>query len=252
MQEADDFFRLRTSLELATSLHTAIQAHQTPVLKSAATTTMTAMQALQAYHVYARAQFHVAGGTESNAADALYGLARLQPPLATAGGKSDETAVGARVMTLLQAALAISPQHAESLNELGVVFARYNRLDEANSMFVRALDVRQTPETWHNLATVLERQGRTQDAAQARARAEQALQGRNTLVLVGGDDSLPQVRWVDPAEFSAMEPPLWQNEFTAPAGTTPAPAASTPVRKTEEDSKGLFNAFKQKFASRKP
>ncbi len=252
LEEADDFYRIRASLDVTSGLDAAIQAHQTTVLKTVANASITPIQALQSYHAFALQHLSQSGSQDPHAAAALYGLARLQPALSLARANDQETAMGARVMTLLQAALQIDPEHYESLNELGVVFARYDRLDDAANMFRRALNIQQAPETWHNLATVLERQGQPEQAAQAKARFLQAKESSDKLILVGNDVSLPQVRWVSPAEFSSSEGPLWSNEVSQPDSALPAAQAIVaPVTKPTSEKKGVLSAIRERFSNKK-
>jgi tetratricopeptide (TPR) repeat protein len=219
LHEAEDFYRLMSSLNPTHDLARVIETHRTTVLSSAAPDRLTPPIAVQAYHAFARRSFVQAlsdsggatgatsGGRAGLAADGLYGLARIQHSLVASSRNRPDSAATANSITLLQAALAIAPRHAESANELGVLMARLGRNEEASQLFEQALAVKPSAELWHNYAAVLSQLGKESEATAARQQHErlQAAATRSGTTR-GTAANAPDIRWVSLEEFAEAGP----------------------------------------------
>jgi len=265
LEEADDFLGSSSSLlDPQPDLAALCAAHSTPVLKQVDVSGMMPTVAMQHYYAYAQQQLIEAGGNEPAVSMALYGLGRLQPALVH-GPQDDASMRGPKAMVLHQAALAVDERNYRAANELGVLFARYGQLEEAENALKHSLAVSPQPETWHNLATIYRRQGRSLEAEQA----------RNEYGLLAGQSALrspaaagspaagmaASVRWVDPQSFAATS-----NEGRLAGlsmhgtGERPQPAAAAPVgnptmpREAEQPNDGgsWFSMFKPHRSSGEP
>jgi tetratricopeptide (TPR) repeat protein len=220
LEEAGDFQPTGTRLEAQLNLPQIVSTHRTPALKQEDLTNWTAMGALQRYHAYAEQQLTRAGGREMSAADALYGLARIQPHLASPA--SDQAArSGPVAMSLYQAALTVEPQHYLAANELGALFARYGQWPEAREALRHAVAVRpDCPVLWENLARVHEQLGE-------RDLAELALHEWQVAVRYSSQPQTPapQVQWVDAGTFAALSRDRQDAPNAAPLAATEPDAA---------------------------
>jgi len=156
-----------------------------------------------------RNRYHEAAELLANAVDgqreaarALCTLGRLQT-MPRAALDQDQRLTGPRAMALHLAAVRTDPQNTQAAHELGTLFAFYGQLDQA-AFWLRRSTVNSThPESWENLATVLDRQGNPTDANAARTRARD-LQEVAGVADANGD---PAVNWVDPASFARVGGP---------------------------------------------
>ena len=197
LSEAEDFLAAARAMGgTARSLETIVQSHQTPILHGEPLEELAPSHAVARYLSYAQEQLAAAAGDMQPAASALYALGKLEMSAATDIG-SLETA---RAAVYLQAALIVNPQHALAANELGVLFARHGRLDEAKAALSHTLGIASLPAAWRNLSIVhrglgeMELAGKAerqwQEAASAQSQAGAAIPGA------------PAVEWVDPATFA--------------------------------------------------
>ena len=168
MKEAEDFVKSSSAIDATLDWEQIIAGHRTPVLRHASHEQLTSVKAMQAYFAYAADQLAEALRGAPQVADALYGLGRLQPMLAK-GSAAAPKLRSARAIVYYQVALSLEPKHALAANELGVLFARLGRWNEAKSALLRAVSTRPTPEMWHNLATVHRRLGEERLAELAQA-----------------------------------------------------------------------------------
>lgn len=80
---------------------------------------------------------------------------------------------------LLQRAIAVCPDHADSYESLGVIFGRHHRYDEAIALMQRLLDVDPSSIMAHtNLSLYYNRQGRIEDAEREAGEALRAKMDR--------------------------------------------------------------------------
>ena len=200
LKEAADFRPSGASLEANLDLGRLITSHRTPLLHDQDTSKLSPLAALQAYHAYAEQQLAIAGGHELTAADALYGLAKLQPHLDVAGANQDSYD-GPVAMSYYQAALLIYPDHYLAANELGVLFARFGQLKDAREVLRFAASVNpDCAETWLNLARIHEKLGES-DLAKLAHEEWRSLSG-TAAPPDPAATGRPQVQWVTPDELS--------------------------------------------------
>lgn len=172
------------------------------------------------------------------ASKALCTLGRLQTmPRAALEQEDDRRFTGPRSMALHLAAVRVDPANTEAAHELGTLFAQYGQLDQAVYWLRRSTVNSIHPESWDNLATVLDQQGRTADARTARARARELEIAAKPAVA----NDRPAVNWVDPAAFSQVggsdvagsgpvQPALGQVPVVETPAATEKPRAAWPRR----------------------
>ncbi len=154
---------------------------------------------MQHYHAYAEQQLSQAGGQEMAAADALYGLARLQPYLKS-NTQDPHSRSGPIAMSLYRSALTIQPQHYLAANELGTLFVRYGQWQEARQVFRQAVSVRpDCPVLWENLARIHDQLGERDLAQLALHEWQVARHWTGSSVT---DSRAPPVEWLDAATFA--------------------------------------------------
>jgi tetratricopeptide (TPR) repeat protein len=202
LEESSDFRPSGSQLEGNLNLVNILQTHQTPVLKQVDPASLTPLSAARAYHGYAERQLALAAGEELVAADAYYGLAKLQNHL-DVGRPDRDRHNGPIAMSYYQAALIVYPEHYLAANELGVLFARFGQLEDAREVLRFALTLnRDAPELWLNLSRVHERLGEADLAERAEGEYRHAAQLANR--------SMPEhanrgaVEWLDAASFSRV------------------------------------------------
>jgi tetratricopeptide (TPR) repeat protein len=199
LEEAGDFQPRGTRLEAELDLAAVVSTHRTSILQTGDLDGWTAVSAMQYYHAYAEQQLRQAGGQEMAAADALYGLARLQPYLRT-NTNDPHSRSGPIAMSLYRSALDIQPDHYLAANELGTLFVQYGQWQEARDVFQHAVRIRpECPILWENLARIHDQLGERDLAQLALHEWQVALRWTET---PAKNSRSPQVRWVDPATFA--------------------------------------------------
>lgn len=202
LEESNDFRPSGSQLEGNLNLVNILQTHQTPVLKQVDPASITPLSAARAYHAYAERQLAFAVGEELVAADAYYGLAKLQSHL-DVGRPDRERHNGPIAMSYYQAALIAYPEHYLAANELGVMFARFGQLEDAREVLRFALTLHQeSPELWLNLSRVHERLGESDLAERAHGEYQHAAQlASRSAPARGGRGG---VEWMDPDSFARV------------------------------------------------
>jgi tetratricopeptide (TPR) repeat protein len=209
-----------------------IQSHQTPVLKNVDSSTLTPLAAASAYHAYAEKQLAVAAGEELVAADAYYGLAKLQSHL-DVGRPDRDRHNGPVAMSFYQAALIAFPEHYLAANELGVLFARFGQLQDARDVLRFALTLNpRSPELWLNLSRVHERLGEADLAKRAQGEYEHAMQLANRSASDLASRNHPSVQWLDPADFARVGGDRESLLASDPRGASTAPREGTSSSET--------------------
>ncbi|MFO0912498.1 MAG: tetratricopeptide repeat protein [Pirellulales bacterium] len=220
--EADHFNAALNNPVATTNVRALIDAHQTPVLKNYQGSEIPALFALQQYYEFAESQLTVAMGREPGASEALFGLARVYLIQATEG---DEAAVVAKAIALFQVALAADPSNYRAANELGVLFARCGRTEQARQVLEHGVSISDEPEIWKNLAVIYERLGDTERSRQATARSEQTRESRSS----AANPLVSQVKWVDPNTFSQSPGHGFVSDPAPPANATANADAARPA-----------------------
>jgi hypothetical protein len=171
------------------------------------------------------------------ASRALCTLGRLQT-MPQSALEQNQKFSAPRAMSLHLAAVRTDPQNSEAAHELGTLFAQYEQLQQAE-FWLKRCTVRTThPESWDNLAAVLDKQGKTAEAATARARARQL----ETAVQASSSGDRPAVNWVDPATFAAIS--------GSDAGNGPIELTSAKVAESRTDSKASQEAARTGWTGR--
>jgi hypothetical protein len=204
LDEAQDFRPDGSRLEADLDLERLVQSHHTPALRQADPRSLTPLVAIQTYHDYAHRQLALAGGRELVAADAYYGLAKLQPHMSVGRSEQDRYA-GPVAMSFYQAALLVYPDHYLAANELGVMFARCGQLHDACDVLRLATVANPAfPETWLNLSRVHNELGEQDLARRAHIQWQRAAQLANRSPSDHGPGGRPEVTWVSPEAFARV------------------------------------------------
>ncbi len=245
LDEAADFYPTGSQLEGQWDVERIAATHQTPLVRHRGSGDQerprtTALGALQQYHAYAEQELADAGGNEPVAADALFGLAKLQPFLHSTADNRGALA-GPRAMSLYQAALIVQPNHYLAANELGVLFARYGQYDDATTVLEQCVSVQPNmTDAWHNLAKVYELAGQPSRADVVRERMQIAQRQPVSVDRTDGPaprKSLAKVDWVDNQTFlansaavTARSVDLSPKVAQPPQQTMPAPTQTAAVK----------------------
>lgn len=223
LQEADDFAPQGSRLEADLDLRSIVASHRTPVLKGADLAELTPLIALQQYYTFAQQRLALAGGGQSAASQALYGVGRLAIVLAERS--PDERRLHApKAMALFHAALANDANNWRAAHELGVLYAQFGQLPEAKRLLWQSAALRPRKETWQNLAVVHDRLGEA-DLAK-KARFEMELVERQRPARATSRSGLA-VDWVDASQFADKTPVPTQP--AARSAAVPATKGSSPT-----------------------
>ncbi len=221
IREADDFIPRGNKIEADLDLPALIAGHSTTVLKEALPNELTSMQCVRRYLSYAQQKLGEAVGQETAGAMALYGLgklhaawARVQAPTIAAGD--------AKAVVFLQAALVVEPEHSLAANELGVVFARAGRWQDARPWIEHSATLQPDATRFRNLAAVYRQLGleREMQSALRLAAVRQSDRARDAA------DSAQPVVWLDPRNFA--EPSSRASGLESPLPDRPAGTAAVP------------------------
>ena len=229
LREAADFRVSNAEHRASPDIERVVFAHETPVLQGTDLTRVTTLMALQSYHAYAEQQLADAVGNELVAADALFGLAKLQPHL-DLGAAHREPHQLPTAMSYFRAALDVYPDHYLAANELGVLMARYSQFSEARELLRQAASVAPGfPEVWRNLARVHDRLGETDLAERAReeCRIAQRSDARPPAIQLGGANRT-RITWMSPEAFAAVG--TEQATAQQRPAATPTPPQGLPSR----------------------
>ncbi len=180
---------------LDTSAVAAIQAGAEPSSR------VSAMQR-QLFQAQERLVFGV--GCRPTASMALYLLGQSQT--AAVGETPEEKALaGPKAIALYQAALAVDPANCLAANELGTLFVKYGRFEEAERVLAHGVAVAPHPAMWHNLVVVYERMGNAAAARNAQAQCDALIAARRAkgenMDPLAAHGVAAKIRWTDVAEF---------------------------------------------------
>jgi polysaccharide export outer membrane protein len=192
LEELHDFSR--TPAGRPQALRDMILTHQTPVLKEADASQLTAPAARAEYVAFAGRQLTQAAASEAAAADSLFLLGQIHGMLGQEKA-ADRVWHECQAVAMHQAALAIHPRHHQAANELGVLLARGGQLLRAREALLASVSIEPTAEAWSNLAIVHERLGEEDLAERARYESELLADSRQAKPAQHG------VQWVDARTF---------------------------------------------------
>jgi tetratricopeptide (TPR) repeat protein len=212
LKEADDFAAAGERLETTVDVSATTAVHRTRVIHEDEASHLSPVLAMQRYHAFAQQRFAAATGGAPIGAEALYALGKIHMSFSEPSNTA-ERMYGPKAMTFFSAALTADPRHAMAANELGVVYARFGKWQEARQVLQQSVGAHSLAEGWHNLAVVHEQLGEMDLAQQARQQAQlAAAQGRVQAA------ANAMVRWVDPSAFTNSGAPA-----TAAPPETPTP-----------------------------
>lgn len=204
VDEADDFARLDRLGDEKLDLANIVGGHRSHIVSVEEASRMPLIAIQQRYYEFAQTHLIAATAGSRSASLALYGLGKFHNELAQRTPESLQRH-GPSAVACFQSSLAVDDGNHLAANELGVLFARYGRLDDAREHLLHSLRTEQSTEAWHNLAVVHERLGETTLAAQAR-RAGELAGARES----AGHDPLNgrEIQWLDPDAFvRSTQPP---------------------------------------------
>lgn len=174
LEEAEDFLPQTGRLEADIDLATIVEAHRTPVLKTAPLETLTPLAAFQQYLTFAQEQLAQSTAGEVAGSMALRGLGKVY-----AGLRHDQAALiaapEAKAVTLYQASLMAWPENYMAANDLGVLLARGGRLEDARRALQRSVQIQPAAASWWNLALVYSKLGEREQAVTAVYHSRQLL-----------------------------------------------------------------------------
>ncbi|HUS38883.1 MAG TPA: hypothetical protein VMX74_05505, partial [Pirellulales bacterium] len=223
LHESRTFHSNANRLSTEIDVPTLVAIHRTPALKEQASIgSISPVMAQQRYLEYAKQQLVLASGGQPVASKALYSIARLESVDICEMPMSMPNA-GPRAIALHQAALMVDARNYPAANELGVLFARYGQIETAKSALTMATRHSTEPEAWYNLAKVLEMEGSTQRAAQARNNYQRMRAEKQQASTTTGEAS---VRWVAPAAFSSSADPAGVGLYERSVDNEASPAAA--------------------------
>ena len=233
-EEADDFAAALATATTDSDVKRYISAHRTPALKQVAQERIPALNALQTYYSFAANRLSMAVGNEPVASVALCGLAQLQT-LQDSTVYPERTMGAAKAIVLFQISLSVDAANSLAANELGVMYTRYGRLEQARDAFLQSTLVSNRAEPWANLSKIYERLGNRQLSQQATAQyqaIQHANQHQNTEV------AGVQVRWVNHDAFGGPAENI-NTSVAAKAQPTPQPPAQVRTPTATKDSGGI-------------
>ena len=224
--EAADFFPRSNKPDQDVNLRSVAAGHETPIFNHVDTAGLTPEQGLREYLSFAEQELARGLGHDPIAAQALYGLGRLQThPEANAAAPGHVQA--RRAITLYQAALIIDSRNYSAANELGVLLARHGQFEQAVRALRHCVALSPQATAWKNLAAVHEQMGQREQARLARREASTAASSSQRGMSVAPG---PSVQWVDAEAFASMPSsdvaPTWPAGNAAPPADADRPAQS--------------------------
>lgn len=228
--EAADFFPAANRPDEEVNLSAIVSGHSTSILRGADTDELTPERCLREYLSYAEQEFTAALASEQVGSRALYGIARLEtaPGAITSSNRQVRTR---RALTLHQVAMIVDSDNYAAANELGVLLARYGRLEEAKLAFRHCVRLSPQPTAWKNLANVHRQLGQIEEARLAQAEADRARPARRAPFVA----STPTVEWVDAGAFTRTSTPQRGGQ-----AQTPVAARRTAVKTASARQKSFW------------
>lgn len=233
LQEAKDFVpsgRGRWSDQF--DVHVISAAHGTPVIREQIgdgkqQSKLTPWQAQQLYYAFAEKKLTEAAGHDAVASAALSSLGKLY--VGRDGTSSEDNLVSsAQAMSYFKAALQVDSRNYMASNELGVLLARYGKLQDARQVLQHGVAIeKDSPPLWRNLAVVHQRLGEID--LERRARNEFNLASRRIESGQSGNETGGTIRWVDAKSFAGLTPPNERPRIAEQPPTTDEAATKKPA-----------------------
>ena len=246
-KEADDFAAALAVVTTDSDVKRFISDHRSPVFKQTTRERISAFEALQTYYSFVVNRLSMSLGNDRVASDALCGLAQLQS-FQFGTVHTEPTMGAAKSIVLFQASLAADATNSLAANELGVIYTRYGRLEQAKDAFLQSTLGSNQPEPWANLSTVYERLGNQQ-------LARQAIDRYHAIKQAGQDEEIQitgvKIHWVNHHAFGVRTDSMRLNntsqqptKLSVQKNANPRPQVQSPVvgRKT-----GALRSFVNSF-----
>jgi hypothetical protein len=212
------------------------RSHVTDVLDHVPTEGLTDTDASDRYLDEARVALAAIASRSSEAAQTMDLLAAVY-----LGRAEPKTLPSATALCLRRAALQGQPGNANLATRLGMHLSDVGLLDEACWVLKHSLSIREDRQTSDTLASVLQRSGRAQDAAELIAKtrtpaANAASPGQSTpdrKPIGSGQPRIPEIVELSPADFAALSKPVIPASHRAQAtGSAATSASATPSNVT--------------------
>jgi tetratricopeptide (TPR) repeat protein len=215
-----------TSIGQAPSTAAIVEGHQTPVLKNTSLDGVSPELASQYYRAYARDRLTVAADDHEWAADVYYALGKTFEKQASEE-PSQSVLLRGQAVVCYQAALSVTPSHADAATQLSYVLLQLDRSSEAEEVLAASLELRNSPHDWRNLVEVYRRQGNEtgQQWALEQLAIAQQISGPTM-------SNIPRIQQISPTEFVQISPYMDIRQTTAPAvasGNTAVAAVASAV-----------------------
>jgi tetratricopeptide (TPR) repeat protein len=234
LEESDDFLDRGLPVDHRIDVAGIVATHRTVVLKENNAKGLTPLAALTRYYAFAQEQLAAAVDQEPTGSVALYGLGKVYSTLAAADAVAT-VAGGPKAIAMHQAALAVDPKNALAAHELGVLLARCGQFEGAREALSHSANHASRPETWRNLAVVLEQLGDRVAAAQARQQAA-VVAGQAVRMTSGTGSPQQPLIWMEPGQFATTSAPQAEASVGArsvgPTSTAPSSGAPSSGQKS--------------------
>lgn len=224
IEEADDFLARDTT---TTTPQQIAAGHQTPMLHEGEVERILPHEAVAMYHLYAQQKLALAVEGEQAGSMMLFGLGKIYAQLAE---RDDRPQAVRKSLTMYRSAVGAHGGNHLAANEAGVLLARAGRYEQAAAMFERSAQLANSSATHRNLAYVMAKLERTQQAEAHRAAAEQIARQEIALGQLSAERG---ITWVSPDEFarrtSGGGPAAVASRPAAPQPTTAPPTTAPPA-----------------------
>jgi tetratricopeptide (TPR) repeat protein len=241
IKEAADFSVANPEQQIQMDVASVAETHRSNILTNEQAQNLAPVQAMNRYFAAAQQNLDVAGGRNVVSAEVFFCLGKLNTLLTR-----NEKVLGpydtARSVVFHQAALLSDQQHHRSSNELGVLFAKNGRLDQAKLLFERSLISRPTARTWQNLAEAHRRLGEIDFAN--RATNEFNLLASRQSPSINSD-----IKWMPIEQFNA-EAPIVLNQprmASKPSETNSVRQSTSASDNKSPQKKSFTDRFKDLF-----
>lgn len=239
LDEAAHFLRAAPQGTRPLSVEVIAAAHRTTLLHEADTRHVTPIVAMQLYYSFAGKQLVLAAGGQPVAAEALFGLGRVESLMHShplAGEREASQMSEQKMLVFYQAAWTVNPRHYQAANEYGVLLARFNQWPQACQAFEYSVAQHAEPQNTRNLAAAYERIGKHELAAQATRLCESLSQAGPAGSSAGR--VAPAVQWVDLETFGQARSPVEWNSLTATEQTGHEQGAARSPQAASSGSRG--------------
>ncbi|MEL7497488.1 MAG: hypothetical protein AAFN77_07750 [Planctomycetota bacterium] len=232
MKEAEDFAVGSAEQQIQMNVAEVVQSHRSNVLTLEQAASLSPSQAIDRYFSVAQKRLDLAGGRSAVSAEVFYCLGKLHSVFASQKNVPGPLET-AKSVVFHQSALMSNPKHHRSANELGVLFAKNGRLNEAKQLFERSLLVQPHPRTWQNLATAHQRLGEHEYARRA---------NNEFLLLSQQGNTAGSIRWAPIQQFNA--------ESSAPVAERVANLPGAPITDTDNGQMSPESKQSKSFSQR--